>query len=38
MQDAYMAWCSSNDIPLSPGTMAELSFTVHPCNDKGYRL
>ncbi|KAJ1255754.1 hypothetical protein BS78_01G249900 [Paspalum vaginatum] len=24
MQDAYMAWCSSNGIPLSPGTMAEL--------------
>ncbi|CAL4932550.1 unnamed protein product [Urochloa decumbens] len=30
MQEAYMAWCSSNDIPLSPGTMAELSFTEHP--------
>jgi hypothetical protein len=24
MQEAYMAWCSSNDIPISPGTMAEL--------------
>jgi len=36
MQEAYMAWCSSNDIPLSPGTMAELSFTVHPCNNNGY--
>nr|CAB3500014.1 unnamed protein product [Digitaria exilis] len=30
MQEAYMAWCSSNDIVLSPGTMAELSFTEHP--------
>ncbi|KAF8689260.1 hypothetical protein HU200_042051 [Digitaria exilis] len=30
MQEAYMAWCSSNDILLSPGTMAELSFTEHP--------
>ncbi|CAD6212246.1 unnamed protein product [Miscanthus lutarioriparius] len=37
MQDACMAWCSSNHIPLSPGTTAELSFTVHPCNEKAYR-
>lgn len=29
MQEAYISWCSSNDIPLSPGTMAELSSTVH---------
>ncbi|KAG2550121.1 hypothetical protein PVAP13_9KG238313 [Panicum virgatum] len=31
MQEAYVAWCSSNDLPLSPGTMAELPFTDrHP--------
>uniref|UniRef100_A0A0D9XH68 VQ domain-containing protein n=1 Tax=Leersia perrieri TaxID=77586 RepID=A0A0D9XH68_9ORYZ len=24
MQDAYVAWCSSNGIVLSPGTMADL--------------
>jgi len=31
MQEAYLAWCSSNDLPLSPGTMSELPFTDrHP--------
>ncbi|KAJ1255757.1 hypothetical protein BS78_K164100 [Paspalum vaginatum] len=24
MQEAYLAWCASNDVVLSPGTMAEM--------------
>lgn len=31
VQEAYLAWCSSNDIPLSPGTMAELSIHSSQC-------
>ncbi|GJM91612.1 hypothetical protein PR202_ga08005 [Eleusine coracana subsp. coracana] len=33
MQEAYLLWCSSNDIPLSPGTMAELTSTMHRSSD-----
>ncbi|RCV43547.1 hypothetical protein SETIT_9G302800v2 [Setaria italica] len=29
MQEAYMAWCASNNVVLSPGTMAEMERGRH---------